>query len=94
MPTVYWKNTAAQCLRAIISGMLKEFIMRKILERKLGTLPEGMREKILQALKEDPEFFANLARDIEAEKKSGKNETAAAVSVLGKHRAKLQELLR
>lgn len=72
---------------------LKKFLMKKMLERQLKNLPPAQRELMMQVVTENPEFFQNIAKEIEAEKKKGKPETAATMEVMRKHQGELQKLM-
>jgi hypothetical protein len=72
---------------------LKKLLTKKLLERKLKDLPEGQRNQLLEAISENPEFFNKLAKEIEAEKKSGKTEMAASMEVMRRHQGELQKLM-
>ena len=72
---------------------LKKLLMRKMMERQLKNLPPAQREQMMQLVTENPEFFQNLSKEIEAEKKKGKPEMAAAMEVMRKHQGELQKLM-
>jgi hypothetical protein len=73
--------------------MIKEFLMKQLIKRKLGNLPPAMQERFTAAIEKDPEFFSMLAKEIEAEQKRGKGQMAASIVVMKKHQKRLQELL-
>lgn len=72
---------------------LKRMITNKLMERQLKGLPPAQREAIMEAVKANPDFFNNLAKEIEAEKKNGKTEMAASMEVMRKHQGELQKLM-
>lgn len=63
-----------------------------MIERKLAELPEDKRQKIADAFAKDPAFFSSLAKEIDEEKKTGKNDMAAVMAVVGRHKDKLRDL--
>lgn len=73
--------------------MIKEFLMKQLIKRKMGNLPPQMQERFSAAVDKDPEFFTMLAKEIEAEQKRGKGQMAASIVVMKKHQKRLQELL-
>lgn len=73
--------------------MIKEFLMKQLIKRKMSQLPPHMQEKFASAMEKDPEFFKMLAKEIEDEQKRGRGDMAASVIVLKKHQKRLQELL-
>ena len=68
-------------------------LTEKLMERQLKNLPPAQREAIMAAVSANPEFFNNLAKEIEAEKKSGKSEMAASMEVMRKHQGELQKIM-
>lgn len=57
-------------------------------------VPEAEQEKIFKAIEENPDFFKNLAEEIQAEMKSGKDQMAAAMSVMQKHQDVLKGMFQ
>lgn len=72
---------------------LKKLITNKLLERQLKALPADQREAIMAAVNANPDFFNNIAKEIEAQKKAGKSEMAATMEVMRKHQGELQKLM-
>ncbi|MCC7469989.1 MAG: hypothetical protein IT284_02540 [Bacteroidetes bacterium] len=72
---------------------LKKMLTEKLMERQLKNLPPAQREAIMAAVSANPEFFNNLAKEIEAEKKAGKSEMAASMEVMRKHQGELQKIM-
>ncbi len=72
--------------------MLKEFFIRKMIQSKLGNLPKEQVDKIVTAISKNPQFFQEIATEIQAEVKKGKKEQEAAIGVMMKHQDKLKEL--
>jgi hypothetical protein len=73
--------------------MFKEFMMKQMLQRQLKSLPADEREKIIDTISKNPEFFAKMAQELEAEVKSGKSQMDAAMSVAQKYQTDLQKIL-
>lgn len=73
--------------------MIKEFLMKQLIKRKLGNLPPEMQARFAAAIEKDPEFFTMLSKEIDAEQKRGRGQMAASVLVMKKHQKRLQELL-
>lgn len=73
--------------------MIKEFFIKQLIKRKLGAMPQEMQDRIAFAIERDPTFFEGVAKEIEAEVKRGKPQTAAAMMVMRKHQQKFRELL-
>ncbi|MEX0933864.1 MAG: hypothetical protein WD003_01200 [Candidatus Paceibacterota bacterium] len=74
--------------------MLKDYFMKKMLERQLKDLPESQREMVKGALEKNPELFKKIAEEVKRETKKGIPEAAATMQVMRKHQGELQKLLR
>jgi len=72
---------------------IKDFFVRKMLERKLKDLPPQQREMILRAIEKNPQLFEKMGKEIQALTKQGKNEQAAAMEVMRKYQSELQKLM-
>jgi hypothetical protein len=72
---------------------LKKLLTKKLLERKLKDLPPAQRDQLMEAVTANPDFFNNIAKEIEAEKKKGKSEMAASMEVMRRHQGELQKLM-
>jgi len=72
---------------------MKQAATKKMLESQMKKLSPQQRAVVMKMLQENPEFFENIAKEIEAEVKAGKNQMAAAMHVMKKYQAKMQELM-
>jgi adenylate kinase len=70
----------------------KNKLVDKLLEKKLKDVPVEQREMIKNMVQKDPELFQKIAKEIEAKKKEGMNETHASMQVMTKYKAELQKL--
>lgn len=70
------------------------FMTKKLMERQLKNLPKEQQEAIMRAFEKDPEFFKNLAKEIKAKVKEGKDQQTASMLVMMKHKVKFQKLLK
>ena len=73
--------------------MIKEFILKQVIKRKLGAMPKEMQERLARAIDKNPAFFEALAKEIETQVKQEKSQTAASMVVMRKHQQKFRELL-
>jgi hypothetical protein len=48
---------------------------------------------MMRAIEKDPEFFENIAKEIEQKVKEGKSKNAASMEVMRKHQGELQKLM-
>ena len=71
-------------------GNLKNFAMRKLLERQLRDAPPEQREMITALMEKDPQTFEKIAKEMQEElKKNGNNQMAAAMKVLPKYQKEI-----
>lgn len=73
--------------------MIKEFLMKKLLQRQLKDVPEAQRVQIMAMVEKDPKLFERIAKEIKAEMKTGKDQTAAAMIVMPRYQKELQTLM-
>jgi hypothetical protein len=67
--------------------------IEKMMEKQMKNLPEEQKAALMGMFEKNPEFFENIAKEIEAEVKNGKNQMAAAMGVMRKHQAKMQQMM-
>lgn len=73
--------------------MFKEFLLRKLVERKLGNIPTEDRERILRIVTKNPELFQGIATKIKHQMDSGKDQNVATMSVMREYQAQIKELM-
>lgn len=73
---------------------IKDMFLKQMLKSKMKDLPADQQEKIFKALEENPDFFANLANEIQTEIKSGKDQMSAMMEVVGRHQKELERILK
>ena len=64
-----------------------------MLEKQMGNLPPEQKEMVMKMVEDNPEFFENIAKEIEQEIKNGKSQLVAGMSVMRKYQSKLQEMM-
>lgn len=74
--------------------MLKNFLMKKMMKAQMKDVPEDQQEMMLTMLEKDPKLFETIAKEIQAEMKTGKDQMAAAMAVLPKYQSRLQDLMQ
>ena len=71
-------------------GNLKNFAMRKLMERQLKDAPPEQREMITALMEKNPAVFEKIAKEMQAElKQNGNNQMAAAMKVLPKYQKEI-----
>jgi|GEM_PF-1331684 len=73
--------------------MLKQFLLKKMVQSQLGKVPEEMRGTVMKLVEEHPEVLMQLAQDFETERKTGKSDQDAFMAVAKKHESTLKGLL-
>jgi hypothetical protein len=74
--------------------MLKQMLMRKMLESQLKGVPTEQREAFLRAFEKNPKLFEDMAKEIQTKMKEGKDKMAAANEVMMKYQKELTEALK
>ncbi|MCK5095842.1 MAG: hypothetical protein KAR24_00650 [Candidatus Pacebacteria bacterium] len=72
---------------------VKDFFMKKMLEKQLKDLPADQRDQMIAVISENPEFFQKIAAEIKQKQKEGKDQTAATMEVMRKHQGELQKIM-
>lgn len=67
--------------------------MKKLLKSKMKDIPETEQEKMLRAIEKNPDFFQNVAMEVQAKVKEGKDQVAATREVMQKHQAELKKIM-
>jgi len=73
---------------------LKTFLMKKMLKSKMKGVPEGEIDKMIAMIEKNPDFFQNIAKEVDIEVKKGKSQEAATMEVMRKHQGELQNLMK
>tara|TARA_Y100000310_G_C20402243_1_gene677974 strand:- start:556 stop:774 length:219 start_codon:yes stop_codon:yes gene_type:complete len=72
---------------------MKDFLMRKMLQKQLKGVPEDQQEKMMKLFTENPELFQKMAVEIKEEMGKGSDQMTAAMEVAKRHRDELKDLL-
>ncbi len=74
--------------------MIKEFLMRKMLQSQMKGVPQAEQEKIIAMVEKNPVLFKQIAEEIQAEMKNGKEQMAATMAVMQRHQPALQDAMK
>lgn len=69
------------------------FIMKKMLKSKMKGIPESEQDKILIMVEKNPAFFQQIAGEIQVKMKEGKDQMAATMEVMAKHKDAMQKIM-
>jgi hypothetical protein len=73
--------------------MIKNFLVRKLIESKMKDVPADQREMIIGLVEKNPDLFQTIAKEVEHEMKNGKDQMAATMAVMQRHQTELQALM-
>ncbi len=73
--------------------MLKEFLMKKMLERQLSQVPPEQRDKLIKVVSEHPELFQKIAEETKQKMDSGKDQMTAVMEVVKKYQTELSAIM-
>jgi hypothetical protein len=74
--------------------MLKKFLMKQAMKSQLKGVPESEQEKILDMVERNPEFFENLAKELQEGLKTGKDQQTVALEIMTKHKEVLSKMMQ
>ncbi|MBM2818219.1 MAG: hypothetical protein HW401_809 [Parcubacteria group bacterium] len=74
-------------------SFFKKFLMKKLLKSKMKDIPEAEQEKMLGAIEKNPDFFQNIAAEVQAKMKEGKDQMTATMEVMQKHQEELKKIM-
>jgi hypothetical protein len=70
------------------------FLMKKMLKSQMKGVPESEQEKIIKMVEKDPKFFQQIAAEVQEKMKEGKDQMAATMEVMTKHKDRMQEIMK
>lgn len=73
--------------------MIKDFLMKKMLEKQLKGIPEDQKQKIITAIQKNPELFKKIAEEVQGAVKSGQDQMQATMSVMQKYQSELKDVM-
>jgi hypothetical protein len=72
--------------------MIKDFLMRKMLERQLKGVPKEEQEKMITMITKNPDFFQKVAVEVKAKMDGGMDQMAATAAVMKTHEEELRKI--
>lgn len=72
---------------------LKNKALSALMERQMKDLPKEQQELIMNLIKNNPELFQKIAKEVEDLKKKGINEMYAGMQVMKKYQSELAKLV-
>jgi hypothetical protein len=83
----------ASVFARIYSMGIKNFLVKKLVGSKLKHLPKDQQDMIIALVQENPEFFKEIQKKVEAKKKQGQDEQLAMMQVMRENQAQIQKLM-
>ena len=74
-------------------GFFKNFLMKQSIKSQMKNVPQAQQDMMMAAVEKNPEFFENIAKEIQQKVKEGKSETSASMEVMRKHQEELRKLM-
>lgn len=69
------------------------FFLKQLMKSKMKDVPLAEQEKIFAILDKNPDFFKKIAEEVQNQIKSGKDQQAAVMEVVGKYKDDLQKIM-
>ena len=73
--------------------MLKDFFMKKMVESQMKGIPEEQKQKVLEMVSKNPEFFNKIAEEVKKEIDNGKDQMSATIEVVSRYKEELKKIL-
>jgi len=75
-------------------GKVKNYAMKKLLDKQLKDVPADQKQMIMEMVEKDPKLFEKIAKELQEEmKKNGNNQMAAATKVLPKYQTEIMAIM-
>jgi 2-oxo-4-hydroxy-4-carboxy--5-ureidoimidazoline (OHCU) decarboxylase len=72
--------------------MIKDFLMKKMLERQLKNVPKEQQEQLIAMITKNPDFFQKIAIEVKTKTDSGMDQMKATMEVMKKYESELRQL--
>lgn len=69
-------------------------MLKQAMKAKMKDVPEAERDKMLELVEKNPEFFQKIGEEVQRRVKAGQSEMAATMVVMREHQSELQKLMR
>lgn len=73
--------------------MFKEFLMKKLIQSKLGGLPAEQQERIIALVTKNPKLFEEIAKKIKSKTDAGADQMMATMTVMKEYQKQIQQLM-
>src|SRR5687768_17549609 len=90
---IYVSSTWEKATLVLYFHMLKNFLLKKLVQSKLKGLPQDQQDMIMTVVTENPDLFKRIADEVKAKTKNDMNEQMAMMAVMREHQGELQQIL-
>ncbi|MES3005490.1 MAG: hypothetical protein V4664_00935 [Patescibacteria group bacterium] len=73
--------------------LFQNFLMKQMLKRQMKGVPEAEQEKIFSMIEKNPDFFQDIATQIQEKIKNGKSQMDATMEVMKLNEQKMREVM-
>ena len=73
--------------------MFKELLMKKLIQSKLGHIPQEEQDRIIGLVTKNPELFQKIALEIKTKVDSGMDQMKATMSVMEAHKEEMKKIM-
>ena len=73
--------------------MLQRMLMKRMMKKQLEGVSEADQEKLFAMVEKNPQLFQEIAAEVQAKMKEGKDQMTAAMEVMAKHQDELKGLM-
>lgn len=74
-------------------ALFQNFLMKQMLKRQLKNVPEEEQEKIFTMIEKNPDFFTEIANEIQEKMKNGQSQMDATMEVMRANQEKMKEIM-
>lgn len=68
-------------------------LMKQMLKRQMQGVPAEEQEKVAALISQNPDFFTNIAAEVDKKMKEGKDQMAAVMEVMQTHQEELKKMV-
>ncbi len=74
--------------------MLKKFLMKQAMKSQLKNIPQAEQDMLLDLVEKNPDFFENLAKELQEGLKTGKDQQTVMMEIMTKHKDELAKIIK
>lgn len=73
---------------------LKTFLMKKMIKRQMGDVPDSQVDMVMDVVNKNPELFEKIGKEIKEMTDKGRDQMAASMEVMRKYQSELSKIKR